>query len=80
MAVADVGSTSVFQSPSVGSIGPAGQTAPPSPAPVVPDNDSDDRQAQPAAPQVVNTAPSDDDRKKAEADGKTRGSFVDIRA
>jgi hypothetical protein len=76
MAVADVGSSSVFQTP--------GASRPPqsNPAPTGPANDDDQAQStQAAAPeQAQNTNPSEDERKKAEAAGRTRGSFVNVQA
>jgi hypothetical protein len=76
MAVADVGSSSVFQSPGAS---PAPQAKAPPPAPPAA-NDDDDKKAQQTTAQAPNTNPSDDDRKKAEEAGKTRGSFVNVQA
>ena len=76
MAVADVGSSSVFQTPGASR---APQSNPP-PAP--PANDDD--QAQPtqasSTEKPQNTNPSEDERKQAEAAGRTRGSFVNVQA
>lgn len=76
MPVADVGSSSVFQTP--------GASRPPqsNPPPAPPANDDDQAQpTQASAPQrAPNTSPSEDERKEAESAGRTRGSFVNVQA
>lgn len=82
MAVADVGSSSVFQTPGAARPPQSNppQSNPPQPAPAANDDDQAQSTQASAPKQTQNTNPSEDERKQAEQAGRTRGSFVNVQA